>query len=62
MNPVGSGNGEQKAADVRKVLDRIAAALAALDERKASQAPPRAEQKASTDSPEARVKLRHNWG
>jgi hypothetical protein len=51
-----------KTVDMRRVLDRIAAALAALDQREAPKALARSEREASPEAPERRVKLRHNWG
>jgi len=62
MNRGAPANGAPKTVDVRRVLDRIAAALAALDQREAPKELPRVERKASPEAPEHRVKLRHNWG
>ena len=62
MNRGGPHSDAPKTVDMRRVLDRIAAALAALDQREAPKAPPRPERQTSPEAPERRVKLRHNWG
>jgi len=68
MNRVDQGKAARAAAaephakiDVLKVLDRIAAALAALDEREAPKPKPAAQSQDSAE-PGRRIRLRHNWG
>jgi hypothetical protein len=55
------GNEERVKVDVVKVLDRIAAAMAALDE---ARVPKRTRFITKQDQPpaQARPRLRHNWG
>lgn len=60
-HPTPSGREPRANVDVMKVLDRIAAALAALDSERAPKRRPVAPG-AQPPPAERKVRLRHNWG